>query len=129
MALRSSFKTYLGAPCHTSKFCQLFLHEPLLGDLTATGKIGHSIGGAFGSKKGRHGTKHNAATAVSIVRRFSRVHGAVRTSTSSSSNNNPEVSIKGRILPVKWHVHGRLALAHQSAYKHCGGTGATQQAG
>ena len=39
-------------------------------------------------KHGRHGMQHNAIVAVSIVRKFCRVRRAVRTTASSSSDNN-----------------------------------------
>ena len=84
----STFKAYLGAPCHTSKFCQLFFYKPVLGDVTATGKSGHSSGGAFGIKHGRHGMLHNAIAARSIVCSFFRVRGVVRTTASNSSDCN-----------------------------------------
>ena len=102
-----TFKAYLGAPCHTSKFCQLFFYKPVLGDVTATGKSGHSLGGTFGVKHGRHGMLHNANAAGSIVCRFFRVRGAVRTTASSSSDCNTGYHSQNSASRHGAYTHGR----------------------
>ena len=113
----STFKAYLGAPCQTSKLRQPFFYKPVHGDETATGKGGHSSGGALGVKHGRHGMLHHAIAAGSIVCRFFRVRGVGRTSASSSSDCN--TGYHWRITPVERRVHTWLTPAHDGVQKNC----------